>query len=306
MNKINKLQAFSRFQGNLGQKSDRSQFKNFLVKTSNILRHPAFSLRYRYWDTAAKLHASESQISRLTDITDNLKSVLYIAVHDGKNIAHGAGGTFQLILDEGLVNNDADILRLVMGNISKFEGYVKDTTQLLQWVRFNDQSMQTEPLELVSFIKYSTLNSLQPVAEAMGLKLELEAENEITAMANPAVMGRVLENLVTNSMKFTPNDGSITIRLFSGADKAVIEVRDSGVGIPSRLLDTNGRGIPKIFVLGENKSETDLLGNTGTGVGLPVCHGLIEAMGGSLDARNNIIWGATFTITLPLAKEEEG
>jgi len=301
--KTAKLSKFANFQKKLREPAQGGRFKNFLVKAEQIIRHPIFSCNYRYWNAAAKLKESEAKVSLLSNNTENLEKVLYLAVHDAKNAIAASKGTFELMLMEDMMANDHDMRELVESNVSSMDCYIKDVENLLNWVKLNGKPLPAESLELGQFIKYGPLVSLQACASTHGLGFEVEAEKEVRAMANSAVLSRVIENIVSNSMKFTPEGGSVKIRIWGNCTNAFISVQDSGVGIPAKLLETSSRGIPKIFVLGESRSEQDLSGHTGTAVGLPVCYSFAKSMGGSLSAANNAGNGATFTLTLPRAQE---
>jgi two-component system, OmpR family, sensor histidine kinase VicK len=102
---------------------------------------------------------------------------------------------------------------------------------------------------------------------------------------------QVISNLMDNAVKFTP-EGAITVTTETD-DKhnhIIVKVKDTGEGIDSAVL-------PKLFTKFVTKSDK------GTGIGLYVCKGIIEAHGGKIWAENNTEGGsgATFSISLPLA-----
>ncbi len=106
---------------------------------------------------------------------------------------------------------------------------------------------------------------------------------------------QVLQNLLHNASKFSPRGSRIDIGGRVGSQMAVLEVRDSGCGIPLRSLD-------KIFDLFAQEKECLNLGEGGLGIGLTLCKSLVEMHGGSILASSEGPGcGSTFTLSLPLA-----
>ncbi len=105
---------------------------------------------------------------------------------------------------------------------------------------------------------------------------------------------QVIRNLLNNSLKFTP-EGTISIStiVFQDENKVVIRISDSGSGISEDIL-------PKIF----DKFVTKGVGSqSGTGLGLFLCKGILTAHGGEITAKNNPEKGATFELTLPISQK---
>jgi CheY-like chemotaxis protein len=110
-------------------------------------------------------------------------------------------------------------------------------------------------------------------------------------------LGQIFANLIDNAHKFTPEDGTIEIRVRRQKREVVIEVRDSGIGIPVEVL-------PMIFDLFFQKSKGSDREKGGLGIGLTLAKNLAELHGGTLTAHSaGLGHGATFTLRLPLADE---
>lgn len=117
--------------------------------------------------------------------------------------------------------------------------------------------------------------------------------------AAPAITGeldsfrleRVLDNLLSNSVKYSPHGGDITLRLRVEDGVAVLEVRDEGVGIPSADL-------PQVFERFHRAGNVG--GAAGTGLGLAVTHQIVEAHGGAITVESQEGVGTTVTVRLPL------
>ena len=101
-------------------------------------------------------------------------------------------------------------------------------------------------------------------------------------------------NLLSNSIRFTPSGGLITIRLHNRADRVEVVVTDTGIGIPREKLGAIFEPFVQI-----DSGLTRTVG--GTGLGLTISRALARGMRGDLTAESDGTAGATFTVTLPTA-----
>jgi two-component system sensor histidine kinase KdpD len=109
---------------------------------------------------------------------------------------------------------------------------------------------------------------------------------------------QVLTNLIENAVRYTPSDSPIDLSAYIEGEQMVISVADRGPGIPPADLE---RVFDKFYrVLGRTAERP-----TGSGLGLAVCRGLVEAHGGHIWAENREGGGAVFRFTLPLIKKRE-
>ncbi len=148
----------------------------------------------------------------------------------------------------------------------------------------------------VSQLVQALLTDFQASAQSAGLTLEAEiAPQNPPVYGNPTHLARVLDNLVDNALKFTPEGGRITVRLWSEPDVIIFEVSDTGVGIPADQLE-------RIF---ERFYQVD--GSTrrrygGTGLGLALVKEIVKAHDGRVSVRSTLNQGSTFRVTLPCMK----
>ena len=103
----------------------------------------------------------------------------------------------------------------------------------------------------------------------------------------------VIRNLIDNAIKFTPENGDITVSVRRSGKSAVVEVADTGAGMPEDVVD-------RLFRLGEATSTMGTGGETGTGLGLHLCKDLVERQGGQMDVESKVGEGSVFRFTLPL------
>jgi len=131
-------------------------------------------------------------------------------------------------------------------------------------------------------------------ARSKGLRFALEAQSTLLE-ADPAKLRSVLDNLISNAVKFTPAGGTITVRARAMAGEAVIEVIDSGPGIPVEERES----IFNLFFRGRTRGEASAnAAIKGSGLGLAIARELIEAHGGRIAVVGEG-GGGHFRVTLP-------
>lgn len=123
-------------------------------------------------------------------------------------------------------------------------------------------------------------------------------------MFDEEAMHKVIVNLISNALKFTPKEGSVSIYasflLFNGKERLFISVKDTGKGIAKEDLDK----VFDRFYQANNQSHISIMGQSGTGIGLYLCKHIIELHGGNICVKNNPSSGCTFRILLPLQYSE--
>jgi sigma-B regulation protein RsbU (phosphoserine phosphatase) len=125
------------------------------------------------------------------------------------------------------------------------------------------------------------------------------SETPVPVLADRDKIIQVLTNLLSNAAKFTPARGWVSVRTLVGEGQAVVEVEDSGVGIPPDQIDT-------IFERFRQVGETLTAKPEGAGLGLPISREIVEHHGGVLTVTSAIGQGSCFRLTLPLAPAPTG
>jgi signal transduction histidine kinase len=111
-------------------------------------------------------------------------------------------------------------------------------------------------------------------------------------------IGQVLRNLLNNAMKFTPRGTiSITTHVYQDENKIQVKISDTGLGIPEEIL-------PIIFEKFVTKGIKNME-QSGTGLGLFLCKGIIQAHGGEITAQNKFDVGAIFEFTIPISQKNK-
>lgn len=166
---------------------------------------------------------------------------------------------------------------------------------LLQWSRSQTGKIEFNPqkISLLEII-LQNIELLKATALKKQILLVNEVSSQILVKADEDMISTVMRNLLTNALKFTNKNGSITISSTVKDGKVEISVKDTGIG-----MDENAR--KKLFRIDETLSTTGTDNETGTGLGLVLCKEFVEKHGGQISVVSELKKGSEFIFTLPLA-----
>ena len=134
---------------------------------------------------------------------------------------------------------------------------------------------------------------MKPAAEKRRQSLEVSVDGAGAGVAgDPDYLERAVGNLVDNAIKYTPEGGRIRVSARPAGDEVVIEVADSGIGIPAEDL---GRVFERFYRVDRSRSRE--MG--GTGLGLSIVKHVVQVHGGTVDVESDVGKGTTFRVRLP-------
>jgi signal transduction histidine kinase len=171
----------------------------------------------------------------------------------------------------------------------------KMVTSLLDLSRLQtgQLSIERRPVDLRAQIT-RIAEEVEPTLEGHTLRLELPSMG-VPVLGDELRLEQVIQNLVQNAVKYSPDGGPVHIALAPEAGWARISVRDEGLGIPPESLSR----IFTRFFRAHNSDERQI---SGMGVGLYVVRQIIELHGGRVEVQSAERKGSTFTVWLPLAE----
>jgi signal transduction histidine kinase len=236
----------------------------------------------------------KAQLDELQTL-DRLKSdFLNVVTHELRTPLTSIRG-FAEFLEDGiggqLSTDQQDFVRHIQGNAEQLGALVDDLLDLarLEAGRF---TLKCQAVELVGLAR-EVADGLRPQALSAGLTLAVDAPpSPLALQADPVRLRQVLGNLLANAVKFTPAGGTVTIALRDEGDTRVIRVADTGIGIAEEHMP---RLFSKFFQVESALNRTF----KGTGLGLPITKGLVEAHGGRIEVRSRPGEGTTVTVWLP-------
>lgn len=151
--------------------------------------------------------------------------------------------------------------------------------------------LQLQPTDLVAVAEERVREHQGAAAETHRFTLEGD-QDPIVGTWDSARLGRVLDNLLSNAVKFSPDGGSVDMKITRDGREATVAISDQGIGVAPQDM---GRIFTPMY-RGANASAV-----AGTGLGLAGSRRLVELMGGRITVRSRLGKGSTFTVVLPLA-----
>jgi len=217
-------------------------------------------------------------------------------------IGHDLRTPFQAIIgfSELLKNEKGEFYTDRMRNIvNRIHNAGKNTSELLsnllEWSRSQTGSIEYNPEKfLLKTIFDNEIDILIISASKKGISISVNSPGSMEVFADKNMVSTVIRNLISNAIKFTPENGNI--RIYSEDKGEFIEttVADSGVGIDNNFLD-------KIFDIDFKTSTLGTNSETGTGLGLILCKEFIEKNNGNIFVQSVPGEGSSFIFTLPSA-----
>ncbi len=238
-------------------------------------------------------------------LADRLASVGTLAA----GVAHEINNPLAFVLSNlGFLEEECQLLRdeLPRERLGEMEDVLRETKQGAERVRHIVRDLRTlsrDEGELLSDVDVRAVieSSLGLVRNELRHRARLVKDFEPVPMvrASEGRLGQVLLNLLINAAHAVPDgkpgQNEVRVRLRAIAGRVVIEVMDTGCGIPPEVRD-------RIF---DPFFTTKPVG-MGTGLGLSICHGIVTGMGGDITVESEVGRGSTFRITLPIPQASSG
>ena len=144
----------------------------------------------------------------------------------------------------------------------------------------------------------SAVERAEPAAARKSLTLRLIlSDGSAVVRADVSGVRRILDNLISNALKFTPAGGRVTVRVSPHAGEVQCVVSDDGPGLTSEDME-------RVFTRFARLSAKPTAGEKSTGLGLAICRALAEGMGGRTWCGNNAEGGAFFGFAIPVSSQE--
>ena len=163
---------------------------------------------------------------------------------------------------------------------------------LLDLSRVERGTLDVEPVDLVGLAK-EVVGGYGDLAEERRIRLHSELRPQVSMRGDRAQLGLLLSNLLDNALRHTPARGTVCVRLDATESRALIQVADTGEGIPAGEL-------PRVFERFYRVDKARARQTGGTGLGLAIVRHVAEAHGGTVGVDSELGRGSTFTVSLPV------
>lgn len=220
---------------------------------------------------------------------------LAVLTHDMKTPLTSINLYATLLLQKpNLIHEKPHLLETVVRSQKTLTNIVNDILDIETLQSDKELNLQFEVLDL-SILLLATVETLQAQAMYKEITLAYEEPNsEIRVRADKHQIGRVFQNIISNAVKYTPDEGHVQVRIFVKEARVNVQVSDNGYGIPAEDL-------PHIFDRYRRVKKHKSFAS-GSGLGLAITKALVEAHQGEIVVNSVEGEGSTFTIVLPLAE----
>jgi signal transduction histidine kinase len=171
---------------------------------------------------------------------------------------------------------------------------IEDLTNL-RYIQQNESELFRQPLMLDELVR-DVLPDMQALADAKGHQLTVDVQPQLALQVDRIRMNMALSNLIMNAIRFTPNNGAISIRsIWDGRGEVWLAIQDNGIGLERDQLE-------RIFKKFYQVEDHRIRHHGGLGIGLSIAQAVVKAHGGRIWAESGgLNQGATFTVALPMA-----
>ena len=237
------------------------------------------------------LQESNEQLRTLEELRDNL---VHMVVHDMRTPLTAIYGFLKALeMFEGESLSDQG-RQFVQTALASSEDLLEMVSSLLDVSKMEagEMKLNLAQCELLTMAR-DALAKAEPLRGDRQLILS-GTDEPVAVMADAEMIARVFQNLLSNALKFTPDDGQVTVSVESSADAARVLVQDTGPGIPPEYRER----IFEKFGQVENPANKQ---RYSTGIGLTFCKLAVEAHGGQVGVDSEEGRGSTFWFALPVA-----
>ena len=240
-------------------------------------------------------NAAEKEKNAVLAKNEQLRADLLRAIsHDLRTPLCAISGNADMLMSNGTCLDETTKHQIYTDIYDDAEWLTGVVENLLSVTRLNDGRLK---------IRFTDQLLDEVIAEALkhisrkhdAYKIKMECEELILAHMDVRLIIQVIVNLVDNAIKYTPQGSTICIRGMKNGDKAQISVEDNGPGISDEMKDH----IFEMFYTGKNTIADS---HRSLGLGLALCHSIIEAHEGELTLTDSQPHGCIFTFTLPLSE----
>jgi len=236
-----------------------------------------------------QLKKSEQELKKLNDEKDKFFSI----------IAHDLKSPFNALLNlsEFLVK---DLSELSMEEIRSFSKEINKSAHsvfdlllnLLQWAQIKTGRLKQNPEKIsLSALANNSIILLENVAAKKAVTIINNIDNSHFFLGDRTMISSVLQNLISNSIKFSRRNSEVILSSRVEDDKIIVSIKDSGVGISSENMK-------RLFKLDEHLTTPGTSNESGTGLGLILCKELVEKNKGKIWAESKEQFGTTFFFSL--------
>jgi PAS domain S-box-containing protein len=243
----------------------------------------------------AALEREQAANEKLRELGAMKDDFVALVSHELRTPLTSIRGYLELVLEgpDSLSKENGEFLGIVDRNAARLERLVDD---LLFMARLGSGTLELSLQDTdLGALARESVDAATPRASAQAVELECAVEEVPAVRGDPGRLGQLLDNLISNAVKFTPDGGHVDVRVFPQNGDVAIEIADTGIGISA---DEQGQLFQKFF-------RTSAAGDRaiqGTGLGLSISKAIVEAHAGRIELESEENIGTTVRVLIPVAE----
>jgi heavy metal sensor kinase len=204
---------------------------------------------------------------------------------------------------ESLLQRESELPADMRGHVSSMLeeaerlSHITESLFAISRMDAGEAGMKPAILSLVDLVM-TTRDHMLLLAEEKNIRIKIDAKQAVKVKGDAARLKQVIVNLLDNAIKYTPAAGRIFIKIYAAGNKAVLEINDTGCGIPESAL-------PHIFERFYRADKVRSRDQGGAGLGLSIVRAICQAHGGTIEIESVENQGTRCRVELPLAGEAE-
>ncbi|MBI3503094.1 MAG: sensor histidine kinase [Bacteroidetes bacterium] len=235
----------------------------------------------------------KEEIERLNELENYRKEFLGNVSHELKTPIFNIQGYISTLLDGGLEDKTINLDYLVrsMKSVDRMIAIVEDLQTITQLEK-GELEIEEERFDIIALTK-DAIDSEEMKAKEKKISIELanDSTQQIFVLADKFRIRQVIANLIVNSIRYGKENGKTTIKISDAGEKIIVEIADSGIGIPKEHL-------PRVFERFYRVDKSRSREQGGTGLGLSIVKHILEAHGQTIDVMSTEGAGSVFSFTL--------
>lgn len=236
-------------------------------------------------------HILEKALTELNISSQEKDRILRTVAHDLRNPIGGIASLTAMMADDEYTDDQKELINLVQETSLNSLELINE---ILEATNLASVELNLEQVEINSLVSNS-VELLRFKAAEKGQKIILDTlDKQQELYISREKIWRVISNLISNAIKFSPTGGTIHVKVAEVNTKIIIAVKDNGIGIPDKLKD-------QVFNMFTSAQRPGTSGEKSFGLGLSICRQIMEKHHGRIWFESDTNIGTTFFISLPLS-----
>ncbi|WP_302805263.1 sensor histidine kinase [Cloacibacillus porcorum] len=268
------------------------------AKRAQQISHGKYRMEDRMESDITELQALIDSVDRLGDSLEAQEELRKRLLSD---IAHELRNPVTIIkshleaIEDGVWEPTPERIRLTVSEVDRLSQLICEVEKLT-YIESAGHSLALENIDATSVIERAAL-VFDPLYKNKGVELKRDIEPDVMMVMDGAKIRQVIENLLSNALRYTDPGGTVSVSMHSDADEMRIDVADSGIGIAKEDL-------PYIFERFYRTDVSRARTSGGIGIGLAIVKAIVEAHDGTITVTSVHGEGSRFTVRIPRKNRE--